>query len=221
MGTAERREKERTIRLDDIVDAAERVFFEKDGQDATMDDVAREADFSKRTLYKYFSSKDSLMLAISLRGYRALNLMLEKTMADVRDGNAMERLEAYGRTYVEFRDRYPGHFTTILAYRTLESDLSGTDPIATQCYQEGEKPTGLIEATIREGILDGSVRADIDPVEASIVLWADLVGLLLILERKTAYLASYRHVEVGKLIDAAFLYIRRSIGCLEGAIHGN
>ena len=46
-----------------------RVFFARGFDGATMDDVAREADFSKRTLYKYFSSKNQLTLAIAHRGF--------------------------------------------------------------------------------------------------------------------------------------------------------
>jgi len=211
MGSIERKAKERSIRLDDIVDAAERVFFGEAGQAATMDDVAREADFSKRTIYKYFSSKDLLMLAISLRGHRLLNGMLAESSKRVAARSGLDQLEAYGRTYLDFRNRYPDYFKTILGYQTLESSMTGAEEIARQCYDEGEKPTVMIEAAIRAGIIDGSLRNDLDPGEASVILWADIVGLILILDRKTDYLMGYRNITINKLIDAAFVYLRRSI----------
>jgi len=211
MGSTERKAKERSIRLDDIVDAAERVFFGEQGQAATMDDVAREADFSKRTVYKYFSSKDLLMLAISLRGHRLLNEMLmeRSERADARSG--LDRLEAYGRTYLDFRNRYPEYFSTILGYQTVVASMTGTEEIARQCYEEGEKPTVLLEAAIRDGMADGSLRKDIHPGEAAVILWADIVGLILILDRKTDYLTGYRNITINSLIDSAFKYLRRSV----------
>jgi AcrR family transcriptional regulator len=43
MGTAERREREKQQRKNDILDAAEKVFFQKGLNVATMDEVAEEA----------------------------------------------------------------------------------------------------------------------------------------------------------------------------------
>lgn len=211
MAAADRKERERAIRLDDIVDAAERVFFGKDGQAATMDDVAREADFSKRTIYKYFSSKDLLMLAISLRGHRLLNGMLVETARQLDARSGLDKLEAYGRTYLDFRNRYPEYFAVILGYQTVVASMTGTEEIARQCYEEGEKPTVMIEAAIKAGVADGSLRKDIDPAEAAVILWADIVGLILILDRKADYLSGYRNITINSLIDSAFVYLRRSI----------
>jgi len=51
MGISERNEKGKQIRRNDIIDAAEKVFFSNGYDAATMGDVAKEAEFSKRTVY--------------------------------------------------------------------------------------------------------------------------------------------------------------------------
>ena len=56
MGIAERKEREKLQRRNDIIDAAERLFFQHGFETPTMDDVAREAELSKGTLYLYFKS---------------------------------------------------------------------------------------------------------------------------------------------------------------------
>jgi AcrR family transcriptional regulator len=43
-----------------ILDAAKRLFADKGVAQTTVDDVAREADYSKSTLYAYFKSKDEI-----------------------------------------------------------------------------------------------------------------------------------------------------------------
>ena len=50
MGVAERREREKARRRVDIIDAAERVFFSRGVEAATMDEVAEATSSSKRTL---------------------------------------------------------------------------------------------------------------------------------------------------------------------------
>ena len=44
MGVIERREREREQRRNDIIDAAEKVFFSKGRDKTSMDDIAREAE---------------------------------------------------------------------------------------------------------------------------------------------------------------------------------
>lgn len=76
MGSQERKEKARELRRQEMIEAAEKVFFAKGYDLATMDDVARAAEFSKRTLYIYFSSKEQLYFEIMTRGYKQLLQML-------------------------------------------------------------------------------------------------------------------------------------------------
>jgi AcrR family transcriptional regulator len=216
MGTTERKERERAIREDDIIDAAERVFFARGFDGATMDDVAREADFSKRTLYKYFTSKNQLILAIAHRGFCLLNAMLRETASGLAAGPAADRLAAVGRAYVEFRNRHFDHFRTIMMYETQDADFAEDDLIARKCYAEGEKVANLLVSTIREGIRDGSLRGDLDPEETMLVLWAELLGLNVLLDKKTAYLREYRHVDAETLVDAMFRHILRSIVATKG-----
>ena len=51
-----------------ILAAAERLFAEKGTEKTTMDDIAREAEYSKATLYVYFQSKEEIINAILLSG---------------------------------------------------------------------------------------------------------------------------------------------------------
>ncbi len=50
-----------------MLEAAERVIIRRGFRSATMDEIAREANFSKATLYKYFNNKGQIMLEIILQ----------------------------------------------------------------------------------------------------------------------------------------------------------
>jgi AcrR family transcriptional regulator len=65
--TKERRlERTRTL----LLDAAEEVFAEKGFAAATLDDIAHAAGYTKGAIYKHFSVKEELFLAVSDRYWR-------------------------------------------------------------------------------------------------------------------------------------------------------
>jgi len=61
MAVRHRKERERLARQQLILDAAIQVFAQKGFHQATMDDVAQEAELGKGTLYYYFKSKEEIL----------------------------------------------------------------------------------------------------------------------------------------------------------------
>lgn len=67
MATADRKEREKEQRKNVILDAAEKLFFSKGFDSVSMEEIAKEVELGKGTLYLYFKSKDSLFFAIISR----------------------------------------------------------------------------------------------------------------------------------------------------------
>jgi AcrR family transcriptional regulator len=55
-----RKERERLAKRQDILAAARKVFAQKGYTNATLDEIAQQAEFAKGTLYNYFESKEEL-----------------------------------------------------------------------------------------------------------------------------------------------------------------
>src|ERR1051325_10850530 len=53
-----------------LLDAAEEVFAEKGFTPATLDDIAHAAGYTKGAIYKHFTTKEDLFLAVSDRFWR-------------------------------------------------------------------------------------------------------------------------------------------------------
>jgi len=64
MGVSERRLKEREARVELILNSALRTFATRGLQEATMDEIAEEAELGKGTLYYYFPSKEAILRAL-------------------------------------------------------------------------------------------------------------------------------------------------------------
>ena len=182
MGITERREREKEQRKNDIVDAAEQVFFRMGHEHATMDDVADEAELSKGTLYLYFKNKEDLYLAIHLRGHKILHELFKKAVESKQNG--LQKAEAIGRAYVAFYKNYPDYFNALIYYESRAIDFGDADSVATQCLQEGQLTLELLIEAIQSGKADGSIRKDIDAHKTAISLWGQTTGIVQIASLK-------------------------------------
>jgi len=82
----ERKKMKRKHKREDIINAAEKLFFLEGYDDVSMNDIAKDAGMSKATLYLYFDNKDSLFFAVVLRGIKIMKSLIEKEMENVEKG---------------------------------------------------------------------------------------------------------------------------------------
>ena len=71
---SDRQAKEREVRKDQILESALRVFKINGLEGTTMDEIAKEADFGKATLYYYFSSKEEIFVELLDRGWETISV---------------------------------------------------------------------------------------------------------------------------------------------------
>jgi AcrR family transcriptional regulator len=76
MGTKERRAAEKALRIKGIQDAAKKVFIKKGFFNSTIEEIAKEAQLSKGTIYLYFKSKDELYVSLMVPIITKLNTLL-------------------------------------------------------------------------------------------------------------------------------------------------
>jgi AcrR family transcriptional regulator len=210
VGIAERKEREKEQRKNDIVDAAERIFFKKGHEEATMDDVAEEAELSKGTLYLYFKNKEDLYLAIHLRGNRILYSIFESAVKNETLG--IEKTRAIGKAYVEFFNKYPDYFNAMLYFESREIDFEDQNSVAAECLVEGKATLQLLIESIITGIKDGSIRSNIDPIKTAINLWGQTTGILQIasLKEKMVLMKNF-NISAQDVIDYCFDLIYHSL----------
>jgi len=75
-----RREREKLAHRQEILDAATRIFAQKGFFNATLDEIAQEAEFSKGALYLYFSNKEDLLHSIIQEKSAAILKFLKTTL---------------------------------------------------------------------------------------------------------------------------------------------
>jgi AcrR family transcriptional regulator len=157
-----------------IIEAAMAVFAREGFHDARMEDIAKESQLGKGTLYLYFKSKDAIISAL-LRYF--FNFQLKRLRdINVGEGSVSDQLMAYTRQLVSEAERL-ALFSSI----TFEFyAVAMRDKEIRRFFAEFF--TGYRAAlvrVIRHGVESGEFRA-VDPDEIAISLLALLEGLNLL-----------------------------------------
>ena len=159
-----RRERERQIRKSEIIGAARKLFLEKGFEETSMDDVARESQFTKRTLYQYFVNKEDLYYSVAIKEADLLNSYMAQALE--KKVNALEKLRLCCIAYYRFYEECPKSFR-VISYNPSRKPNGESSPYLEEVmnYQRAnyEKFLNVFE----EGKKDGSIKPDIDEKKAA------------------------------------------------------
>ena len=207
MGILERKEREKERRKNDIIDAAEKVFFEKGLSNSKMDEVAEQAELSKGTLYLYFKSKEEIYFEIKLRAINILNGMFKESISVNKTGfdNCME----IGKTYVKFLNEYSNYFKVIVYFESNNCKVCEFRDKCENFFKE-DNPLNSFIQIINQGIADGSIRNDIPANVLAQSLWAQTNGILQYISTKQKIL-EFTCVEAEDIINGQYEIITRGI----------
>lgn len=188
MGITERKEREKEQRKNDIVDAAQKLFFEKGINNVSMDEIANEAEFSKGTLYLYFKSKEELHWAIMKRGFFIMGKKMQQAI--LPNNNGYENLIAIGKAFVDFTSEYSKYFEAILFFEGKDFQKMNID---SSHFEEffNNSPINILHEQVEKGIKDGSVRADLSVNTLATTLWAQTLGLMQVMTKKKEVFEMY------------------------------
>lgn len=220
MRATERSNKLKEIRKEDIIDAAERVFFSK-GFNASMDEVAKEAEYSKRTIYIYFESKEQLYQAIINRAFRVLNDISKNKLESTDQATGYQKLRLFGEAYLEFIQTYPDYFKIITNHHFSESEYHQFKA-GNRFSDDGEYLFSLLIQLLEDGVKDGSIRPDIEIIETAFILYANMMGIGNLLVNKSLYLTGVYNRTTEELIHCFYDFVTRALKNHEkgGANHG-
>ncbi len=172
-----RKERERQLRRDIIVDAAEEAFT-KGGIDVSMDDVAKLADLSKSAVYKQFPSKDDLFFAVAARFVGQLVDEFE-TIGRASASHA-EKVQRMFLSHAKLVSSNPAFFRMAIndIATGKEVDIS-TEAFGAHRVQCG-RVMSLVVSIIEQGIAAKEFRPDIDPEDVGPVIWGTMMGNMML-----------------------------------------
>jgi AcrR family transcriptional regulator len=167
MADLTRREKEKLSHEADIVVAAESVLKRKGFDGASIDEIAKEARFTRRTVYQYFTTKEDLYYAVVTKDFLKLFSYLESEL--VRDNTGFEKIRRAGSAFYRYYMDYPDAIR-LMNYAGYIKETARSGPGYTK-FQEINSTIFLkLAKTIEKGQADGSIRRDLPASEAAFSL---------------------------------------------------
>lgn len=193
-----RREKDKQAREMEIINAAEKIFFEKGYDGGSMDEIASEAQFTKRTIYQYFTNKEDLFFAVALKCFERLFIYFEEAMS--KGVNGYDKFRLSGRAYFQFSKDFPPAFR-LLNYCNLIKSNKDSSSNFQRMMLIGNEMFQMFAETIEEGKKDGSVRADLDPNMGAYSVVYLAIGFLNIITEKGENIQKYHRIGKDDFID--------------------
>jgi AcrR family transcriptional regulator len=182
MGTRERKEREKEMRQQQILNAAKKVFSAKGFRGATMEDIAREAELSPGTLYTYFNKKEDLYASLNVT---ILERMIQKqeVLRGRRDLDSAGKVRALMDIFLEVYESEPLIFTSLFNLQSSGDYWNLSKEVFSKINELTEKSVKS-SAGILEECLERKDIVEYHPMVLTDIIWALFAGLVLWEESK-------------------------------------
>ena len=172
MSKLSRKEREKMQRRNEIINAAEKRFFQKGFDQVSMDEIAQDLELSKPTLYLYFENKEALFLEVIIRGMSLIRDLFKNVMEQEKTGKG--KTLAFIHAFFDYCRKNPDYYRLLIEARTMmlrtrAIDYSGFKG-ARRFGELALEAITLLKDSIQLGTKDGTLRKDLDPLQTAIFL---------------------------------------------------
>ncbi|MDD2752273.1 MAG: TetR/AcrR family transcriptional regulator [Candidatus Omnitrophica bacterium] len=174
MITLTRKERDKQLRKSDILKAAERIFALKGFHAATMQDIAKEAQYATGTVYLYFRDKDALYFSLVEEKIQGLFDSVKLDTGQVLDAEDKVRL-CLDRN-LDFFEKNQDFFRIFLSERSkIQAEKESKFYKSSVLLQYKEFFVHLIKACQQQKI----IRSDYDPGQIAEIFTSILMSVVI------------------------------------------
>lgn len=140
-----------------------------------MDDIAKEAELAKGTIYLYYKNKDELLLGLILRGFEILDdIMVEFTSAKP---TGLERIVAVGESYRTFSQKETFLFSLMnVSEPPPKSNISGE--LIDELARLTQKIWSAFYSFTEQAKAEGDLKTEVNGITLVLTLWLSSTGVL-------------------------------------------
>ena len=155
-----RRDREKLVRKNEIIKAARDLFLKNGFAGTSMDDIAIMSEFSKRTLYTYFTSKEEIYYAV-------LYLAIEKNLPSYEKAIKSEelgikKLHAWCTNYYMCYRNSPEYYGFLSEIGNTNFKQKLSSQFIALFNEQSKKTRDELTKVFNLGIQDGSIRKSVD-----------------------------------------------------------
>jgi len=176
MAALSRKERDRRLRQEDILRAAEHIFAIKGYHEASIQDIAKEAQYAVGTVYLYFKDKETLYT--TLVGEKAEELIHTVKDKVARASGARERIKVLVEEHLSYFEKNEDFFRIYFAERSnLSWAVKGR--ISPKAMEKFLDYLDYVASLLKTGQGEGVVRDDFSAREMSSILVSMLNAVII------------------------------------------
>jgi AcrR family transcriptional regulator len=151
------RQQQQKVREEAVLDATREMLARKGYDLMTVDEVAAEAGIAKASLYKHFSSKESLAAAVMIR-------LLDRALAFLEDlppaTSPSDKMQALLRWAMDLR--FEGGLPLLPSTSsTLQANLLSNREYVKRILELNTRMSALVRAAQAQGVIDPEIPTDV------------------------------------------------------------
>ncbi len=182
MSAVNRREREKQLRRNHILDAARDVFAAKGFTGATMEEIAFKADYKPATLYLYFKNKYDLYATLSLELLQRLAQRWE-ALAEAEKLDPREKISRVAEVLIEVYESDPVTMVNLFRQQASRGLRDMSPEMVEQINGMAARAIRGLARIFADGIKQGLFR-DHHPMALADSVWAVFTGMVLWEESK-------------------------------------
>ncbi|PJI08652.1 MULTISPECIES: TetR/AcrR family transcriptional regulator [Clostridium] len=171
-------EKVRNRNREEIIEAGKKLFLKYNFIDVNIKDVCSEANVSRVTFYKYFKSIDELVFEVQMN---ILRNMVHCIMSSIKkESNGKEMIQDMLYAWINFAKDYKAEMKFIFLFDFYYSshDLNEELKSKYENFIFEDNSSNFFNEAINKGIVDKSLKSDLDPIKVGCSIFQILMGVL-------------------------------------------
>lgn len=197
-----------TLHRENIINAADELFTANGFEKTTMDDIASHSQYSKRTIYSYFTSKNEIYSYFVLNGAKFFVAELQKATTFSSDFIECYHELCRSMLYL-YTEQYPYYEGVMgIMNSTREDKPSGA---LGDLYSECDKINALLESFFAKGQDDAFILQNVDIRRLVLITWSNLTSFIELASKKNDYVESVLHLTIDEFTMFGFNLILNAI----------
>lgn len=149
-----------------IQEAAEKLFAEKGFYLTTVEEIAREANLAKGTIYLHFANKKDLFLSVI---EKKLHVLLKKIKAGVTQGKLFsEKIKLAIGVHLKFLENNANFFKIMQTFpEQFKKELE--EELLQRVIKINSQYLALVDSLIKQGIEEGEIK-NLNPRKLAVIL---------------------------------------------------
>lgn len=214
MGRENKREAIAALHREQIMRAAETLFSEKGFDMTTIEDISRASEYSRRTIYAYYESKDDILHHIIEKGL----LLLKDEIESAIQGNTVQGSEEFVVKYkaiclamIRYQTECPHSLDNVIKARPETLNLENVSDTVKHILDLGTDINELLAAFIENGKKNHIVRQEVVPMMTVYILWSSITSFITLAQTKGNFIGKQFDISEEDFYEYGFKQIINSI----------